>query len=521
VLPIPTGRRVSVAIELPARVPPHNLDAERAVLGCVLLEGAALLTTVSAQLQAADFYTGAHRAIYGAMLTLGAAGEAITVATVQEQLRHDEALAHAGGPVLLALMIEQAAIAAYLPSYLAIVRKKAVARALIERSLQLVARAFDDDEDPLHVLEQAQRDVEQLVARAAPVERGSLFPVRSLAELLAADIPEPEFHVQGWIPTKGLTFLVGDSEAYKSWWAKYLGLCKAAGAPVLGQLAVRQGPVLYISEENGEVEDKRRCDVLRRGMGFSADLPFYIASETSFNFDDPARYAALRAVIAEHRIEWIIVDSFVRVHRREEKDAGAMNAIYMDRMKPLIKSGVDLLLLHHKRKLPAGIHQGQAPSSDNDEIRGSGDLRAAAHAVVMLKTLTETTVVVRHNKARGFRKQEAFVFSLKDGDQGGVVLTHEGKPKDVLDKTDAAAATIMEYAAAHLPGFYRADVVAAMKKEKGYSRRLVDAALKKLADPGYPLKADEQQIGRTKKRFYTLASAEAEREPGDDTDVPF
>ena len=507
--------------DLPTRVPPHNLDAERAVLGCLLLEGVTVLPKVSAQLQARDFYTGAHRAVYSAILTLGAAGEAITLGTVQEQLRHDDELRDAGGPVLLALMVEQASIEAYLPSYLAIVRRKAVARGLIERSTTLITRAYDDQEDTQVLLEEAQRDLEQLAARAIAVERGSLFPVRSLAELLAADIPQPEFHVDGWIPTKGLTFLVGDSEAFKSWWAKYLGLCKAAGTPVLGQVAVRQGPVLYISEENGEVEDKRRADMLCRGMGFAADIPFYIASETAFAFDDPARYAALRAVVAERRIEWIIVDSFVRVHRREEKDAGAMNALYMDRMKPLIKTGVDLLLLHHKRKLPAGIHQGQAPASDNDEIRGSGDLRAAAHAVVMLKTLTETTVVVRHNKARGFRKQEAFVFSLKDGDQGGVVLTHEGKPKDVLDKTDAAAATIMEYAAAHLPGFYRADVVAAMKKEKGYSRRLVDAALTKLAASGYPLKVDEHAIGRTKKKFYALASGEAEREPGDDDDVPF
>jgi hypothetical protein len=515
------GRGVSVAVELPARVPPHNLDAERAILGCLLLEGAPVLPKVSAQLQASDFFTEAHRAVYSAMLTLGAAGEAITVATVQEQLRHDDQLAQAGGPSLLALMVEQATIEAYLPSYTAIVRRKALARALIEQSTELVARAFDDEADPQALLEEAQRDVERLAARAIALERGSLFPVRSLAELLAAEIPEPQFHIEGWIPTKGLTFLVGDSEAFKSWWAKYLGLCKAAGAPVLGQIGVRQGAVLYISEENGEVEDKRRCDVLRRGMGFSPDIPFYIASETAFNFDDPARYAALRAAVAERGIEWIIVDSFVRVHRREEKDAGAMNAIYMDRMKPLIKAGVDLLLLHHKRKLPAGIHQGQAPSSDNDEIRGSGDLRAAAHAVMFLKTLADSTVVVRHNKARGFRKQEAFVFSLKDSDQGGVVLAHEGKPKDVLNKTDAAAAAILEYAAAHLPGFYRPDVVSAMKKDKGYGQKVVDAALKKLTENDYPLKADEHQVGRTKKKFYTLVSADAEREPGDETDVPF
>jgi replicative DNA helicase len=50
-------------LELPSRIPPHNLDAERAVLGAILIEGREALPRVVEVLRPSDFYTEAHRAI--------------------------------------------------------------------------------------------------------------------------------------------------------------------------------------------------------------------------------------------------------------------------------------------------------------------------------------------------------------------------------------------------------------------------------------------------------------------------
>ncbi len=509
-------------IEVPSRIPPHDLAAERAVLGAVLYEGASLLPRVAEHLQAPDFYLDAHRIAFEAMLTLGAAGAPIDSITLNEELRRAGQLPAIGGPAAVALMMEQAAIAAHVGAYVDIIRNKATLRGLIQQSTHLLTLAYDDQQGVAELLEEARGRLEGLQARTLTTAAGALFPVRSLRELLAAAIPEPEFHIDKWIRTRGLAFIVGDSEAYKSWFAQYLGMCVAAGEPVLGKLPVRQAPVLYISEENGEVEDKRRAALLCRGMGFAPELPFYIASETSFSFDDAARYAALRAFVAEHGIRVIIIDSFIRVHRREEKDAGAMNSLYMDRMKPVMKDGVDLWLLHHRRKLPSGMqgHGPGQPASDNDDIRGSGDIRAGAFSILFLKTISDSTVVVHHNKARGFKKQEPFVFSVRDTDDG-LVLTHEGKPAEVLDKTGACKGAILEYAAAHLSGFFRQDVITALKGK--FSKKVIDPALKALAQDAYPLKEDEVQQGRTKKKFYVLVLAEpdAPDHPGGDDDVPF
>src|ERR671924_878895 len=88
-------------LEVPTRIPPHNLDAERAVLGAVLLEGRETLPRVIEVLRPSDFYTEAHRTIYEAMLRLFDRGAPVDVLNLQEELRRSDRLEFAGGPAAL------------------------------------------------------------------------------------------------------------------------------------------------------------------------------------------------------------------------------------------------------------------------------------------------------------------------------------------------------------------------------------------------------------------------------------
>src|SRR5437762_14366675 len=97
-------------IEVPTKIPPHNLDAERAVLGAVLLEGRETLPRVIEVLRPSDFYTEAHRSTYDVMLRLFDRGEPVDVLTLQEELRRRDQLEFVGGPAALALLVEQASI---------------------------------------------------------------------------------------------------------------------------------------------------------------------------------------------------------------------------------------------------------------------------------------------------------------------------------------------------------------------------------------------------------------------------
>ena len=161
-------------LELPARIPPHNLDAERAVLGAILLEGRETLPRVIEVLRPSDFYTEAHRGMYATMLRLFDRGEPVDLITLSEELRRADQLEFVGGPAALALLVEQASIAAHLISYAAIVRDMAVLRELIQTSTQIIGQAFEAKEDVQVLVDDAERRIFSLAERRL---EGSALPI--------------------------------------------------------------------------------------------------------------------------------------------------------------------------------------------------------------------------------------------------------------------------------------------------------------------------------------------------------
>ena len=161
-------------LEIPSRIPPHNLDAERAVLGAVLLEGRDALPRVVEVLRPSDFYTEAHRAMYQAMLTLFDRGAPVDSLTLSEELRRTDQLQFVGGPAAIALLMEEASIAAHLGSYTAIVRDMAVLRELIQTSTHIIGQAFDAKEDVQTLVDDAEKRIFSLAERRL---EGSALPV--------------------------------------------------------------------------------------------------------------------------------------------------------------------------------------------------------------------------------------------------------------------------------------------------------------------------------------------------------
>jgi replicative DNA helicase len=161
-------------MSVPMRIPPHNLDAERAVLGAILLEGRETLPRVIELLKPSDFYTEAHRFTYQSMLALFNRSEPVDVLTLTEELRRSDQLEIAGGPAALALLVEQGSISAYLNSYASIVRDMAVLRELIQTSSQIIAQAFEAKEDVQTIVDDAERKIFGLAERRL---EGSALPI--------------------------------------------------------------------------------------------------------------------------------------------------------------------------------------------------------------------------------------------------------------------------------------------------------------------------------------------------------
>lgn len=161
---------------LTSKIPPHNLEAERAVLGAVLLEREGLPKAVEI-LKPVDFYKEAHRQIFSTMIGLFERSEPVDLLTVSEELRRMGTLDEVGGPAALVALVEEAVTAAHLTAYASIVREKSLLRDLIRISTEIVAQGYEAKEEVDALLEQAEQQIFQLSERRLA---GSAVQVRAI-----------------------------------------------------------------------------------------------------------------------------------------------------------------------------------------------------------------------------------------------------------------------------------------------------------------------------------------------------
>ena len=122
-------RRVPAGGEA-VRVPPHDLDAERAVIGAMLVSEAAV-AAVAERLAPEDFYSETHRVIYAAMMRLYARGEPIDQLTLANELQKVGDFDKVGGRAYIFQIVESVPTASNASRYAEIVRGKALLRALL------------------------------------------------------------------------------------------------------------------------------------------------------------------------------------------------------------------------------------------------------------------------------------------------------------------------------------------------------------------------------------------------------
>ncbi len=154
-------------------VPPHDLDAERAVIGAMLVSEAAV-SVVGEALAAEDFYSETHRVLYGAMMRLYAKGEPIDQLTLSDELRSVGEFDRIGGRQYVFRLVESVPTAANAARYAEIVRGKALLRAVIDAGDRIQQEAFSEPEDVTQALDAAEQLIygvsnRQLKEHLAPV----------------------------------------------------------------------------------------------------------------------------------------------------------------------------------------------------------------------------------------------------------------------------------------------------------------------------------------------------------------
>lgn len=145
----------------PGRVPPHNLDAEAAVLGAILLDNASL-NIVTEVLGADDFYSPGHRQIFQVVLELSAVGKPVDLVTMTAALKDRERLQAVGGAAALAALVDSTPSIANVEAHAHIVREKATVRRMIDAASEIVARGFGDYGNSTEYIDAAEGAIFQI-----------------------------------------------------------------------------------------------------------------------------------------------------------------------------------------------------------------------------------------------------------------------------------------------------------------------------------------------------------------------
>jgi replicative DNA helicase len=141
---------------LPDKVPPQNLEAEKSVLGSILIEKESIEKVVDI-LRHDDFYSRQNQLIYAAMIGLLEKNEPIDILTVTNKLQESGELENAGGAAYLTSLLSFVPTSAHILNYGKIVQRKKILRDLIDSAHKIVSLGHQEDESIEKILDQAEQ----------------------------------------------------------------------------------------------------------------------------------------------------------------------------------------------------------------------------------------------------------------------------------------------------------------------------------------------------------------------------
>ncbi|OFW18207.1 MAG: replicative DNA helicase [Acidobacteria bacterium RIFCSPLOWO2_12_FULL_66_10] len=140
------------------RTLPHNLEAERSVLGAILLHNEAF-NLAAEVIDTADFFRDAHRRIFDKMVKLAERGDAIDLVTLKEELNRSGDLEEVGGPAYITALVDGVPRAANVEHYARIIKEKAALRNLIFSANKILATAYEAEEEADVILDGAEQAI--------------------------------------------------------------------------------------------------------------------------------------------------------------------------------------------------------------------------------------------------------------------------------------------------------------------------------------------------------------------------
>jgi len=142
----------------PGRIPPQNLDAEKSLLGAVMVKDD-IMANIVVIITADDFYDDRHKAIFMSMLTLYERTKPIDLLTLTAELKSKKHLDKAGGPTYLSELTNYVRTAAHSEAYAELISKAAIRRRLINAATDIIEQAYGDEGEVPEIVGNAEKEL--------------------------------------------------------------------------------------------------------------------------------------------------------------------------------------------------------------------------------------------------------------------------------------------------------------------------------------------------------------------------
>jgi len=391
---------------LAERTLPHNLEAERSVLGAILLHNDAF-NLAAEVIDSGDFFRDAHRRIFDKMVKLAERSDAIDLVTLKDELGRAGELDEVGGPAYIAALVDGVPRSMNVEHYARIIKEKSTLRNLIFSANKILATAYDGAEEADVILDQAEHAI---FAIADDKVRDGFVSMRDLAHSSLETIEKLSARkelVTG-VPT-GFTDLDEMTSGLQSG-----DLVIVAARPSMGKTSL----VLNIAQHVGTKTDmtvgffslemskeqlfmrlltsEARIDAHRMRGGFLGERDWGrlstaigTLSEAKIFIDDTPSIGVLemrakcRRLASEHKLHLVIVDYIQLMQGRGRFENRTLELASISRsLKGLAKElGVPIIVLSQLSRAPESRSDHRPQLSD---LRESGALEQDADVVAFI-----------------------------------------------------------------------------------------------------------------------------------------
>src|SRR5574344_2364980 len=140
------------------RIPPHNIDAEKAVLGSMMIDSTAVNISLEI-LKENNFYYDSHKIIFRDIEKLFNLGTPIDILIVMEELSKIKEIERVGGKEYLTTLLNSISTSAHVEYYANIVKEKSILRNLINSSTEIINDCYSSEEDATRVLDKTEKKI--------------------------------------------------------------------------------------------------------------------------------------------------------------------------------------------------------------------------------------------------------------------------------------------------------------------------------------------------------------------------